>query len=196
MKLVLASSSVYRARLLKQLGLPFDTVSPDIDESPQGAEAPRDYVHRLALEKARAVKASYPEALVIGSDQTCSLQGLPLGKPGTEQAAFKHLKLCAGNEVEFLTGLALVNTATGKERVAVESYRVRFRALTDDEICAYIALDHPLDCVGAFKAEAAGIMLFDAMAGEDYNTLLGLPLIRLVSMLRQESVNPMLTAGT
>ena len=196
MNLVLASSSPYRIKILRQLCLPFETFPPHIDETPKANEDTEEYVRRLSLDKARAVAARFPDSLVIGSDQACTLNGLILGKPGSEDAAFKHLKLCSGNWVEFHTGLALVNTRTSKETAVVEKFRVRFRTLTDSEIRAYIRLDDPLDCAGSFRAEALGISLFEAMEGSDYNTLLGLPLIALVSLLREEGVNPLLASGS
>jgi MAF protein len=195
MKLILASSSPYRVKMLAQLRLPFDTCSPGIDETPLAGEAVDDYVLRLAEAKARAVAARYPDSLVIGSDQACTLNGLILGKPADADAARKHLKLCSGAWVEFRTGLALLNTATGTMRKRVEAYRVKFRTLADDEIRGYIRLDNPLDCAGCFKVEAAGIALFDALDGRDYHTLLGLPMIALVDMLREEGLNPLLAPG-
>lgn len=192
MKLVLASSSPYRVRLLRQLQLPFTTCTPGIDETPQYGEKIDDYVSRLAQAKVRAVADQHPDSLVIGSDQACTLNGLVLGKPADEEAARKHLKLCNGAWVEFRTGLAVLNTASGKLHSAVEAYRVKFRTLTDAEIRGYIRLDMPLDCAGCFKVEEAGIALFECMEGRDYNTLLGLPLIELVSMLKEEGLNPLL----
>ena len=195
MNLVLASSSPYRRKILEQLRLPFSTCSPDIDESPKSNENIDQYVSRLALQKAHAVADRFPDSLIIGSDQACHLGGMPLGKPENLEAALKHLKLCSGTTVEFLTGLALLNTASGHEQVTTERFRVTFRHLTDDEIRAYIQLDQPLDCAGSFKVEAAGISLFTAMEGRDYNTLLGLPMLALVDMLKTEGVNPLLAAA-
>ncbi len=194
MNLVLASSSPTRIKILKQLRLPFTSCTPGIDESPLSDESIVDFVARLSVEKARAVATKFPDSLIIGSDQACSLQGLILGKPPNAEAAFKHLKMCSGNWVEFQTGLALINSANGKEHATVESYRVKFRSLSDEEITAYIRLDQPLDCAGCFKLEEAGITLFEALDGSDYNTLLGLPLIALVSLLRKEGLNPLLAA--
>jgi len=196
MKLILASSSPYRVKMLAQLRLPFDTCVPGIDETPLTGETVDDYVLRLAEAKARAVAARYPESLVIGSDQACTINGLILGKPADADAARKHLKLCSGAWVEFRTGLALLNTETGTIQKRVEGYRVKFRTLTDDEIRGYISLDNPLDCAGCFKVEAAGIALFDALDGRDYHTLLGLPMIALVDMLREEGLNPLLAPGS
>ena len=117
------------------------------------------------------------------------------GKPGTEAAAFDQLKMCQGQWVEFLTGLALLDTGSNREQVIVENFRVKFRRLSDAEIRAYIRLDQPLDCAGSFKAEAAGIALFESMHGRDYNTLLGLPMLALVDMLHAAGINPLLTAS-
>ena len=192
MKLVLASSSPYRSRLMQQLRLPFSTCTPAIDETPQADEQVDAYVARLALAKAKAVAHTHPDSLVIGSDQACTLNGLILGKPADADAARKHLKLCSGAWVEFRTGLVLLNTTTGKQHTTVEGYRVKFRSLTDAEISGYIRLDNPLDCAGCFKVEETGIALFEGMAGDDFNTLLGLPLIALVTMLREEGLNPLL----
>lgn len=195
MNLILASSSPYRIKMLEQLCLPFTTCVPGVNESPLTEETIKDYVARLSLEKAQAVSAQYPDSLIIGSDQACSLNGITLGKPGNQDAAFKHLKMCCGNWVEFHTGLALINTGSGKQHLTVESYRVKFRHLSDEEIQGYIKLDNPLDCAGSFKVEAAGIALFEALEGNDYNTLLGLPLIALVSLLKKEGLNPLLDAA-
>jgi septum formation protein len=193
MKLTLASSSPYRAKILQQLKLPFDTCAPDIDESAQSGENTHDYVSRLALSKARAVAGRRQDTLVIGSDQACTLNGLIMGKPGTEEAARKQLKMCSGNWLKFHTGLALVNTQTGNEQVVVETFKVKFRQLTDDQIKAYVQLDQPLDCAGSFKAESLGISLFEAMEGSDFTTLLGLPMISLVTLLQSEGLSPLLS---
>lgn len=191
MKLVLASTSSTRARLLGQLQLPFETASPGINETPLNDEKTADFVRRLALEKARAVKHQFTDALIIGSDQACTMTGLILGKPATEEAAFKHLKLCAGQWLEFHTGLALINTTTGSEVSRVETFRVKFRSLSDEEIRTYVQIDQPLDCAGCFRVESAGICLFEAMEGQDFNTLLGLPMIALVSLLKEQGVSPL-----
>ena len=193
MKLVLASSSPYRVKMLEQLRLPFSTATPAIDETPRQDEAVDAYVLRLAEEKARAVAGRHPDSLVIGSDQACTLNGLILGKPADADAARKHLKLCSGTWVEFRTGLALLNTGTGKLHSTVEGFRVKFRTLTDQEIRGYIRLDEPLDCAGCFRVESAGIALFDSLEGRDYHTLLGLPMIALTDMLREEGLNPLLS---
>lgn len=192
MKLVLASSSPYRREMLSRLQLPFESVSPDIDETPQGEEKIEPYVRRLAEEKARAVARHCPDALIIGSDQACALQGLILGKPGTAEAAAQHLALCSGQWITFYTGLALFDSGTDTMKSLVETYRVKFRQLNKTEIEGYIRLDQPLDCAGSFKVEQAGIALFEAMEGRDYNTLLGLPMIALVTLLHEAGLNPLL----
>lgn len=195
MKLILASTSPYRRQILAQLKIPFDTDAPAIDETPRPDEKTADYVCRLALEKARVVAARHPDSLVIGSDQACSIHGLPLGKPHSAEAAVKHLKMCAGNWVEFITGLALVGPGSDTKRVVSESFKVKFRRLDDADIRAYVAIDNPLDCAGSFKVESAGIALFEALEGRDYNTLLGLPMLALVDMLLAAGVNPLRLAA-
>ena len=192
MKLVLASTSPYRSRILEQLGIPFVTDNPGVDETAMPGETMPEYVTRLALEKARAVASRHEDSLIIGSDQACSIGGIIMGKPGTEEAGVKQLKMCSGNWLEFRTGLALINTRSRAENSVAEPFRVKFRQLVEQEIRAYIKRDRPLDCAGCFKVEAAGITLFDALEGRDYNTLLGLPMIALVDMLRSEGINPLL----
>jgi len=194
MKLVLASSSPYRRQVLSRLQLPFKAMAPEIDETPHGDEKIAPYVRRLAEEKARALAGQCPDTLIIGSDQACALQGLILGKPGTAEAAAQHLALCSGQWVTFYTGLALYHSGTDSMQSLVETYRVKFRELASEEIAGYIRLDQPLDCAGSFKVEQSGIALFEAMEGRDYNTLLGMPMIALITLLREAGLNPLLAS--
>ena len=183
-ELILASSSPYRAQLLAKLGLPFSTQRPDIDESPEGQEAPDALVARLAEEKARAVASDHESALIIGSDQVAVCEGEILGKPGTEARACEQLSRLSGNAVLFLTGLCLLDVARDRAQTAVVDTVVHFRNLTAKEISNYVLREQPLDCAGAFKSEALGIALFDAIDTTDPNALIGLPLIQLCRMLR------------
>lgn len=187
--LVLASTSRYRRELLSRLGVPFDVTAPDVDETPGPDEAPAELAARLALAKARAVAFRHPDALVIGSDQAAVLDGRLLGKPGATHAAERQLALASGREVDFLTGLCVLDTRTGVACVEVVPYRVRFRVLSATEIAAYVAREQPCDCAGGFKAEGLGIALFDAMEGTDPTSLIGLPLIRLCAMLREAGLD-------
>lgn len=188
LNLVLASTSAYRRALLERLGLPFGTSSPHVDETPRAAEAPERLVRRLAEAKARAVADDVGPALVVGSDQVAVLDGDVLGKPGTPEKAFEQLARASGRAVEFLTGLCLLNTSSGHCQVECESYIVHFRPLSADQIRRYVEAEKPYDCAGSFKSEGLGIVLFSRMEGNDPNALIGLPLIRLVSMLEREGV--------
>jgi len=187
--LILASTSRYRAELLGKLGLEFSARAPDVDETPGPGEPAEALVLRLAEAKARAVAASAPQALVIGSDQVAVCRGRTLGKPGTEARARAQLAELAGQQVLFLTGLCLLDSATGVLQSAIDTTRVTFRPLTAGEIEAYVAREQPLDCAGSFKSEGLGIALFEAIEGKDPNALIGLPLIDLCRMLRNAGVS-------
>ncbi|MEQ8861382.1 MAG: Maf family protein [Pseudomonadales bacterium] len=183
-ELVLASSSRYRAELLARLGIPFESRAPEIDESALPGEDAGELVVRLACEKATAVAAHYPDALIIGSDQLAVCGTELLGKPGTEERARAQLTALSGRTVTFLTGLCLLDAASVESQSALVTTPVRFRRLEVDEIADYVAREQPLDCAGAFKSEGLGIALFDAIGGEDPTALIGLPLIALCRMLR------------
>ncbi len=187
--LVLGSSSPFRQDLLQRLGLEFDTASPDIDEIRREGENAEDLVRRLAESKARAVAARYPQALIIGSDQVAVLNGRVLGKPGSRERAIEQLRAASGQTVNFLTGLCLHNSATGKTQIEVVPYNVTFRPLDDERIGRYVDAEQPFNCAGSFKSEGLGIALFARMEGSDPTSLIGLPLISLVGMLAQEGVN-------
>ncbi|MEZ5560738.1 MAG: nucleoside triphosphate pyrophosphatase [Pseudomonadales bacterium] len=184
-KLILASSSRYRAELLSRLGVPFTAVRPDVDESPLPDESPEALVARLAERKARTVAAVHPDALIIGSDQVAVCRGEVLGKPGSPDRAREQLRVLSGQTVRFLTSLCLLDGRDGRLQLDVNTTRVRFRQLTAAEIANYVAREQPIDCAGAFKSEALGVALLDAIEGDDPNALIGLPLIRLCAMLRE-----------
>lgn len=186
--LVLASTSPYRQELLRRLGLPFETASPEVDETRHADEDPEELVRRLSLEKAKAVAEKYPGALIIGSDQVATLGDTILGKPGTHERAMQQLKAASGQSVTFLTGLALYDSASGRSHTICEPFRVDFRDLGEEEIDDYLRREEPYDCAGSFKSEGLGIALFSLMDGEDPNALVGLPLIQLVSMLQENGV--------
>ncbi|MFL7023795.1 Maf family protein [Enterovibrio norvegicus] len=186
---VLGSSSKYRQMVLEKLGISFLTHSPDIDETPYEQEDPSDLVKRLSENKAKACSIDHPNALIIGSDQVCVIDGKILGKPHTEERAFDQLSAASGKHVTFYTGLSLYNSATGKAQTDVEPFHVHFRSLSEVEIRNYVKRELPLDCAGSFKCEGLGIALFEKLDGRDPNTLIGLPLIRLREMLEQEGIN-------
>ncbi len=186
--LVLASTSVYRSELLKRLRLPFETAAPDVDETPLPGEAARTTSVRLAQEKARAVAAKYPDALIIGSDQVALLEGQQLGKPLTHDNAVRQLRAMRGKTTCFYTAVALLNGKTGNMQTEVAENHVTLRDLSDAEIEGYLLKEQPYHCAGSAKSEGLGIALMSKMAGDDPNALIGLPLILLAGMLRRENV--------
>ena len=187
-EIVLASSSPYRRQLLERLGLPFQCQSPDVDESPRAEESPRELALRLAHTKARALAEVFPNHLIIGSDQVAECNGATLNKPGTFEAAQRQLRQQSGNVVAFHTGLCLFNSQTGEQQLDSVTTKVHFRELTDTEIERYLHREQPYDCAGSFKMEQLGISLFEKVESTDPTALVGLPLIRLCGMLRQDGV--------
>ena len=191
--LILASTSRYRRELLQRLRLPFEVLSPEVDETPQPGEAPAALALRLALAKARAVQARRPEAVVIGSDQVADLDGEPVGKPHTHERAVAQLTRLSSRSVVFQTGVAVV--APGFEQALLAPVRVRFRALAPAEIEHYLRTEQPYDCAGSAKSETLGIALLEAIESDDPTALVGLPLIRTCALLRAAGIDP-LAAGT
>ena len=189
MKLVLASTSAYRKMLLERLHVPFDTDRPETDETPLPGEAPAATAERLAAEKARAVAARWPDALIIGSDQLACLDGKVFGKPGTHANAVRQLQEMRGRTVNFFTGLCLYNARTGHAQVRGIPTLVTFRDLDDEEIENYLIREQPYHCAGSAKSEGLGIALIARIEGEDPNALIGLPLIALCDLLEQEKVH-------
>lgn len=185
----LASSSPSRKALLAKLGIQFISVSPDIDERPLLNETPRALVERLAIEKAHQVATKFSEHLIIGSDQVAVFKDSVLGKPMTVEKAIQQLTLFSGQCVTFYTGLALLNSHSNQYTTCVERSKVYFRELTPAQITRYIHSEKPLQCAGSFKSEGLGITLFERLEGDDPNSLIGLPLIQLVSMLRQHGID-------
>jgi septum formation protein len=188
--LVLASTSRYRRELLARFTPSFRTLSPAIDESPLPDETPPALAIRLAAAKARAVAAQCPQALVVGSDQVADLDGRVLGKPGMANVAREQLAACAGHGVIFHTAVCLIDTRQQPAPIhaGIDTTRVVFRDLHEDEIARYIAAEKPLDCAGSFKAEGLGIALFERIESCDPTALIGLPLIVLARLLRAAGV--------
>jgi len=186
--LVLASSSPYRRQLLSQLGLSFKVHHPDIDESTIPGETARELVSRLATQKALAISADAQGGLIIGSDQV-AVQGDKIeGKPRDRQDAIRQLSEASGREITLQTGLALLNSTSGRVQVDVIPYKVRFRKLTLPQIEAYLDVELPFGCCGSLRADGLGIALLESLTGDDPSALIGLPLIRLVEMLESEGV--------
>lgn len=183
-RLILGSTSIYRRELLQRLRLPFDVVSPHVDETPHADEAPAALARRLGLAKAHAVAGQHPEAVVIGSDQVADLEGEPLGKPGDHERAVQQLRRMRGRTVIFQTAVSVVCAAAGFEASDLASVKVRFRELTDAEIEHYLRAEQPYDCAGSAKSEGLGISLLESIDNDDPTALVGLPLIRTCRLLR------------
>jgi septum formation protein len=188
-ELILASSSPFRRDLLARLDIPFICCSPDVDESPLPDEQPEQTALRLSQEKARKVAEQYPQALIIGCDQVATLDGLQIGKPGTHANAVVQLQRMRGREVTFHSALCLYNAASGAMQADVVPYVVEFRMLSDAQIENYLYKEQPYNCAGSAKSEGLGIALIARMEGTDPNALIGLPLIRLISMLQNEGLS-------
>jgi septum formation protein len=186
--LILGSTSPYRRELLQRLQVPFEVMSPGVDETPLQGESPRALAERLALVKARAVAAAFPHAVVIGADQVADLNGLPLGKPGSHERAVSQLRLMRGQTVIFQTAVAVVCLESGFEQSELAAVAVRFRDLSDDEIENYLRAEQPYDCAGSAKSEGLGIALLDSIDSDDPSALVGLPLIRTCKMIRAAGV--------
>lgn len=190
--LILASTSRYRYELLSRLHLPFEVVSPEVDETPQPGEAPAALAERLALAKAQAVAERYPNAVVLGSDQVADLDGRPLGKPGSHPRAVAQLRAMRGRRVIFQTAVAVVRRTSGyvgARRVEVD---VRFGNPSDPQIEHYLMTERPYDCAGSAKSEGLGIALIDAIISDDPTALVGLPLIATTALLREAGIDPLM----
>lgn len=197
-RLILGSSSVYRRTLLARLGLSFEVMSPDIDETAHPGEHPAALARRLAREKAQAIANQLPadacHALIIGSDQVAVLGDQAYGKPGNHANAVKQLQALSGQTVVFETALCLFDTASGRAFEEIVRTEVEFRDLTLAEIEAYLAKEPAYDCAGSAKSEGLGIALLDRLSGDDPTALVGLPLIALCRLLRQAGLNPLTEA--
>ncbi|MCK5364560.1 MAG: septum formation inhibitor Maf [Gammaproteobacteria bacterium] len=192
MRILLASTSVYRQQLLARLGVAFDVVDPRVDETPLPGEAAEELVARLAQAKARGGAKGAHDALVIGADQVAVLDGEILGKPGNAEANRRQLQRAAGRRVQFFTGLCLFAAQSRRARVEVVPFAVQFRKLTHEQIASYVEREQAFDCAGGFRCEGLGSALFERMEGSDPTALIGLPLLRLTQMLACEGVDVLL----
>ena len=186
--LILGSTSIYRRELLGRLRIPFSVQSPYVDETSLPGERPADLAQRLALAKARAVAARFPDCVVIGSDQVADLDGESLGKPGNHQNAVAQLQRMRGKTVIFQTAVAVVCAQSGFEQHDLAPVKVTFRDLTDAEIEHYLLTELPYDCAGSAKSEGLGIALLERIDNDDPTALVGLPLIRTSRMLRAAGI--------
>lgn len=188
MPLVLASSSPSRRQILKTTRLEFTAVSPDIDESPLPGESARNLVERLSMMKAEKLATQFPHALIIGSDQVADLRGNIMGKPRSHNDAVSQLRRSSGSTLKLYTGIALLNSSTGSLQSGVDTFEVEFRDLSAIQIENYLAKAKPYDSCGSLQAEGIGIALLRRLSGNDPNTLIGLPLIKLISFLENEGI--------
>jgi septum formation protein len=187
-KIILASRSPRRSELLKAAGILFEVLAADIDETPHANEAPAAYVERLAIEKARAVFALRPDARVLGADTTVTVDGEILGKPEDEADALRMLRLLNGRPHEVHTGVALVSAAG--VRSAVDTTRVWFAAMTDEDISWYVATGEPVDRAGAYAIQGFASRFIPRIEGS-YSNVVGLP-VALVSSILSEGLTPAL----
>jgi len=185
-KIILASTSLFRHQLLSRLGISFTTTNPDTDETALNNESPEATALRLSEAKARTAAVHHPKSLIIGSDQVAYFEGRVFGKPGNHENAVKQLQAMRGQTVNFFTGLCLFNSETGKTHLRGVPTLVTFRDLADDEIENYLRIEQPYNCAGSAKSEGLGIALIAKMEGTDPTALIGLPLIALCDLLREE----------
>jgi septum formation protein len=184
-QLILASSSKYRKLLLQRLGICFDCIAPEIDETPLENEKPVEIVHRLATQKARTVSESYPAAVVIGSDQVAEHEDRIIGKAGSYENAVEQLMSFSDRSVNFHTAVSVQHHETSFSETFTDTTTVDFRALHRAEVVRYLQTEKPFDCAGSFKAESLGIVLFERIVSDDPTALVGLPLIRTSASLRR-----------
>jgi septum formation protein len=192
-RLILGSSSKYRQELLSRLRIPFEVMVPAIDETPHPAETPETTALRLAQEKAIAIAAQAPGALVIGCDQVATLDGAQIGKPGTHDNALKQLQTMRGRRVIFHTALCVWDGRENQSGPAIQLENVQtfvtFRNLPDQELEAYLRIEQPYDCAGSAKNEGLGIAVLEKIESTDPTALTGLPLIALATMLRRAGLS-------
>ncbi len=189
--LILASTSPYRAALLKRLGLPFTVQAPGVAEELLAGEAPPARALRLALAKTHAIAATHSRAWVLGSDQVADCDGRILEKPGDADGCIRQLAACSGRSVTFFTAAVLARGEPAAVHQHLDRTTVRFRSLTGAEITRYVQRDRPFDCAGGFRCEGLGIALFDGIDGSDPTALIGLPLIWVSRALRLAGLDPL-----
>jgi septum formation protein len=187
--LILASSSIYRRELLTRLCIPFTTESPEVDETPLPQEPPERTALRLAEEKACKIGQRHENSLIIGCDQVAVLDGMQMGKPLVHDMAVQQLRMMRGRSVTFHSAMCLYNSHSRNLQSTIVPYEVKFRKLDDAEIERYLLKEQPYHCAGSAKSEGLGIALIEYMRGDDPNALIGLPLIALIDMLKNEGVN-------
>jgi septum formation protein len=188
-RLILASTSRYRRELLDRLAIPYEVAAPPFDEEAARAAdptlTPEGMARAFAVGKARSLVAAYPDALILGADQVPALEAHVLHKPGTAEAARAQLRMLAGRTHQLFTAVALVDARSGAVHERLDVHEMTMWPLGDDEIAAYVERDQPLDCAGSYRVEAGGVALFSSMRGEDWTGIVGLPLTKVVALLRE-----------
>lgn len=190
-KLILASSSNSRIQLLKQLKIPFEFFSPNVDETPFPKESAKKLVIRLAELKTKTVAKNYKNSIIIGADQIGEYRKKLFGKPLTLKNAKKHLEELSGRTLKFYIGLCVLDTQTNLLQSDIEIFKVKYRKLNSKMIKDYLSKEKPLQCAGSCAADGFGITLIDSLEGKDFSALIGLPLIRLTRMLEKVGLNPL-----
>jgi len=190
-QLVLGSTSKPRQALLQRLQIPFEISAPDVDETPHQNEMPKELVLRLAKDKAEVVAKKYPDAIIIAADQVGVLDNRILGKPGNHETAVKQLQAASGKRMQFFIGLCVLDARNNTSQLTVETFDVVYRHLTISMIENYLQKEQPYECAGSCKAEGLGIALIEAFEGKDFTALIGLPLIKLVTLLNQAGLDPL-----
>ena len=188
-KIILASSSKHRKKLLNQLKIKYSSISPDIDESRKRNESVDEYVKRLSIEKARKVADENKNAIVIGSDEVAVVDKKILGKPLKKVSAVKQLKMISNKSVIFKTGLCVIDTQTNKQYSSVTNYKIKVKKLTNNEILSYIGKEDILNCAGSIKLEGLAIAIVEKAYGNDPTSIIGLPLIKLRVYLSKMGVD-------
>lgn len=191
-RLILASTSPYRRQLLDRLGILYEVASPPFDEVDEPGIDPLTQIEHRAAGKAQSLAATFPDALIIGSDQGLISDGELLGKPGTQAAACAQLRRLSGRTHVLATALAILDTTTQHLQGCTECHDLSFRPLTPDEIDHYVRRELPLDCAGSFKIESLGIALFRNIQGCDPTAIIGLPLIKLITLLETVGIKPLM----
>lgn len=182
-RLILASGSRYKQGVMARIGLPFEAINADIDETPAPHEAPHALANRLALQKAQAVAKDHPDAFIIGCDQVIALGDQIMHKPGHEQACHQQLGQLQGRSHQLICAIALVCQDARHSLQAEAIYDMHMRPLSEAAIAAYVKRDMPTDCAGSYKLESDGVKLFSSMRGDDHTAIIGLPITRVIELL-------------
>ncbi|MFL2559898.1 MAG: Maf family protein [Gammaproteobacteria bacterium] len=183
--IILASSSVHRKKLLKQLKIKFKAISPNINESRKKNEPINAFVKRLSIEKAKKIANGQKNALVIGSDEIAIVNNRILGKPNNYVNARKQLKYISNKVVTFKTGLCVIDTESNKRLSTVINYTIHMKKISTSQIESYIKREKMLNCAASIRIEGLAISLVKKMNGADPSSIIGLPLIKLTEYLKR-----------